>query len=143
MKCRTCASGASGPLFRPSLLQASLAALVGLVAGVVAGWAVEFDIGFFSLFLAFVYGAFAGEMILRASGRKRGVKMELITGIAMVAGSLGGRVMMAAIVVRSPGSVHPPLGVWEMIVSLVAPSPIPLIALVIVIASAVSRIRYI
>jgi hypothetical protein len=130
-------------LFRPSPLQASLAAAAGIVVGAVAGLAVEFNLGFFTLFLAFGYGAFAGEMILRASGRKRGLRMEIITGAAMLAGAVAGRILMAAIVLPSMGSARPPHGVLNVLIDLALPSPIPLIALVIAVAAAVSRIRYI
>ena len=142
-KCKSCATGRSGTLFSPSPLQATLAAVAGAAAGAVAGLAVEFSLGFFTLFLAFGYGAFAGEMILRASGRRRGLKMEIITGVTMAAGAIAGRMLMAAMVLPSMGNARPPHGVLDLLVDLALPSPIPLIALVIAIGAAVSRIRYI
>lgn len=134
MKCRGCGTHRGGVLFTLSPSQAVSAIAVGLLFGMVAGWGVEL-LGFFMIFLAVVYGTFAGEMILRASGRKRGIKMELIAGVALAVGAIGGRMLVAAI--------PPSFGAMDVIVKLVIPSPIPLIALVIAIGSAVGRIRYI
>lgn len=134
MKCRECGTQRGGALFTPSLGNAASASVTGLLFGAVAGWGVAF-LGFFTLFLAVAYGTFAGEMILRAAGRKRGVKMELIAGIALAVGAIGGRMIVAAI--------PPSFGAVRSIVDLVIPSPIPLISLAIAVASAVGRIRYI
>ena len=142
MKCRDCGTQRAGVLFTLSPGQAASALAVGLLFGVVAGLGVAF-FGFFMIFLAVAYGTFAGEMILRASGRKRGVKIEVIAGVALAVGAIGGRMIVAALLMRAPGGIHPPLGVLDVIVGLVIPSPIPLICLVIAIASAVGRIRYI
>ena len=117
-------------------------AIIGLLFGMVAGWGVE-SLGFFTLFVAVAYGTFAGEMIIRASGRKRGIKMEIIAGVAMAIGAIGGRMLVAALLMQDPGSPHPPLGALDVLVRLVLPSPIPLISLVIAIGSAIGRIRYI
>ena len=119
-----------------------MASAVGLGAGAVAGLAVQFNLGFFTLFLALAYGAFAGQMILRVSGRKRGVRMEIIAGVAMAVGAAAAR-LVAAPTLHSMGNAHPPWGVFTVLLDLVVPSPIPLIALVIVVVAAVSRIRYI
>ena len=142
MKCKTCASHASGALFSPSLLQGSLAAAVALAAGAIAGWGVEFPFGLFTLFVAFAYGGFAGEMVLRAAGRKRGIKIEAITGTALIIGALGARMLVAGIILHSHGGAKIPFGIWNVVVEFVT-SPIPLAALVIIVASAVSRIKYI
>lgn len=140
MKCRECGLQRGGPLFSPSAAQATSACAVALLFGIVAGWGVDF-LGFFMVFLAVAYGSFAGEMILRASGRKRGAKIEAMAAAALAIGAIGGRVLVAALVMRS--GLRPELGVWEVIVDLVVPVPIPLISLVIAIGSAVGRIRYI
>ena len=142
MKCPDCGSQASSPLFRPSAVQLALGGIVGAAAGAVAGWAVEFSIGFLTLFLAVAYGAFAGEMILRACGRKRGRKIELVAGLGMVVGAIGGRMIVAALWLDSARAVSPPFGIWRVLIDLAIPSPIPLIALVIATAAAVSRIKH-
>jgi len=141
-KCRACASGTSRTLFSPSPLQAAMASAAGLAAGAVAGLAVEFNLGFFSLILALAYGGFAGEMILRVSGRKRGVRMEIIAGVTMVVGAIVAR-LLAAPSIASMGNAHVPLGVLRVLADLVAPSPMPLLTLIVAVAAAVSRIRYI
>ncbi|MCL5102753.1 MAG: B-box zinc finger protein [Armatimonadetes bacterium] len=141
-KCRECGSQRGIALFSPSIPQAAAAAGAAVFFGVVAGWAVEFSIGLFTCFLAVIYGGFVGEMIIRASGRKRGRKMEVIAIVATLVGVIGGRLVVAAMQIAAPGTAHPPFGILNVITDLVQPSPIPAIAIVIVIASAVSRIRY-
>lgn len=141
-KCRSCASQQSAKFFQPSGLQAALAILTALAAGLFAGWAVEFCIGFYTIFLSVVYGGFAGDMIIRASGRKRGIRMELIGGIGIALGAIVGRILVAALTISLPAQTAPPFGVWSVLIGLVMPSPIPAICLVIITASAVSKIRY-
>jgi hypothetical protein len=141
MKCPECGTQRGVTLFTPSLVNAVSASVVGLLFGAVAGWGVDF-LGFFTLFVAVAYGTFAGEMILRAANRKRGVRMELIAGVAIAVGAVAARVLVAALVMRG-GGPHPVSGVLDVVVSLVIPSPIPLISLGIAVASAVGRIRYI
>lgn len=140
MKCRECGMQRGGALFSPSAGQIVSAAAVAILFGMVAGWGVEM-LGFFMVFLAVAYGTFAGEMILRAAGRKRGVKMEVVAGTALAIGALGGRMLVAALLMKA--GLHPRFGVLDVIVDLVIPVPIPLISLIIAIASAVGRIRYV
>jgi hypothetical protein len=142
MKCRRCASGANTQLYQPSAVQMLLVGLVGAAAGAVAGWAVEFSsLGFLTLFLAIAFGGFAGEMVLRVCARKRGPKVEIPAGLGMILGAFGGRMIVAAQVLSLHPGARPPLGVWEVLRGLVFPSPIPLIALVIVIAGALGRVK--
>lgn len=143
MKCRGCVRSRGSDLTALTPGRMALTALVSLAAGMVVGWAAEFNIGFLSIFLAFAYGTFAGEMILRAAKRRGGVRIEATAGLAMLAGALGGRLAIAAIMLAAPGAVHPPLGLLDAIVRLAVPSPIPLIALVVAIVGAVNRIRYV
>ncbi|MCE5324219.1 hypothetical protein LLG46_13025 [bacterium] len=140
MKCPSCASQKQGTLFRPTPAQITAASVVGLMMGIITGWAVEFC-GFYMIFIAFALGGFAGELILRACGRRRGRLMEIITGVSIIIGALGGRILMAAILIFS-ANVRPPLGALNVIIDLVLPVPIPLIALVFAVAGAISRIRY-
>jgi len=136
-KCPTCASSKGVAVFTPSPLHIALAGGTGLVLGAVAGWGAEFSVGYFTFILAFIYGGFAGGTILRASGRKRGLKMEVIAGVSLALGAVGGRVLTAASLLASPGAVRPPLGVLAVLID-----PFPMIAIAIVVAAAVSRIRY-
>lgn len=142
-KCRDCGTSKGSRQFSLTPFQTVSAVGVGLLMGAVAGWAVEYYLGiFFTLFLSFAYGGFAGEMIMRASGRKRGVRMEIIAGVTLVAGALLGRVIVAATLLAIPGQAHPEMGLLQVIYDLIAPSPIPIIALGVIVVSAVSRMRY-
>jgi len=141
MKCRDCAAQVGRTLSAPSLAEAVFVSVMGLLFGAVAGWGVEF-LGFYVLLVAAAYGTFAGEMMLRAANRKRGLRIELIAGIALAVGAVGGRMVVAALVVRG-GGPHPASGVLDVVARLVVPSPIPLISLGIMVAGAVGRIRYI
>jgi len=141
-KCGDCASQRSNRLFTLTPLRALLVCLTGAALGAVAGWGVEF-LGFFIIFAAVAYGSFAGEMMLRAAGRKRGIGMEIIAGASMFIGAIAGRLIVAAVVLSAPGQVRPPLGIFYVIADLVSPTPIPVIALAVAVAAAVSRIRYI
>jgi hypothetical protein len=131
-----------GTLFtmRPHRIIAACASAIAL--GAVAGFGSEF-LGWFGLFVAVAYGTFAGEMIMRASGRKRGARLEIIAGAGMALGAVGGRLIVALFFTRGLG--QPAAAVAEMseALRLAIPSPIALVSLVIGIATAVGRIRYI
>lgn len=134
MKCRECGMQRGGTLFSIKPHRALAAGASAIALGAVAGLGVDL-LGWLILLVAVAYGTFAGEMIVRASGRKRGKKLELIAGLGMVMGALGGRIVVAAL--------PPSLGVGHVLLDLVLPTPIPIASLVIAIASAVGRIRYI
>ncbi len=139
-KCRQCGLARGGVLFSPSPLQALAACGAGLLAGSVVGLGVQW-LGLFGIFLALAYGPFAGEMIMRAGGRKRGLRMQIIAGAGMGVGALATRLLMAAVTLPSvPG--HPPFGVFDVLLDLVTPTPFPAMALVVAIAAAIGRIRY-
>ena len=114
----------------------------GLLLGAVAGFAVTFYVGLLILFGAFVYGGFAAEVILRVSGRKRGLKMEILTAVSLAVGALGGRLLVAVVQISGNHVPAPPHGALDALLSLVQPTPIPLAALAVAIGAAVSRIRY-
>lgn len=59
----------------------------------------------------------------------------------MLVGAIGGRLVVAALVMRSLG-VKPPLGVLDVVADLVIPSPLPLVALSLTIAFSAAWIRY-
>lgn len=141
-KCRQCASLNGAAAFDLTFVQSLLAILAGLVFGAIAGWGVEF-FGIFMIFIALAYGGFAGEMIMRAAGRRRGIKLEIIAGFSMAIGALIARLAVAGIILAASGAIHPPYGVFSIIYDLFYPTPIPAISLIAAIASAVSRIRYI
>lgn len=134
MKCRECGLQRGGTLFTMLPHRAAAAGAAAIALGAAAGFGVSF-LGWFALLVGVAFGSFSGEMIMRASGRKRGMRLQIIAGVGMALGAAGGRMIVAAI--------PPPLGVVQVLTDLVLPIPIPLIALIIAIAAAVTRIRFI
>lgn len=141
MKCQDCGFQKSGTLFTLSPMHIIRIVIGGLILGAVAGWGVDY-FGFYTIFLAIAYGTFSGEVLIRISGHKHGKKMEIIAVLSLIAGALGGRMLIAATLLGQ-SHIHPPLGVLDVIIALFAPTPIPIIALIIAIAGVIGRIRYI
>ena len=137
MKCPDCGKVKNSVLFKVSPGRLLLAGITAVVGGVVA--ALIGKIGFFVIFVSIPYGYFAGSMILRASGMKRGLKLEIIAGTAMVIGAL---VVQFAIPLIMFASVKAPV---KPIYSVFLPSVLDLffwIAVVLSTGAAVSKIRY-
>lgn len=90
MRCRDCASLRSSPLYQVSPSRFALAIVCGLVAGTIVGFLLQALSGFiyFLLFLGPTIGGVMGEVILRATGRKRGLKLEILAGASVVVGAL-------------------------------------------------------
>ncbi len=86
MKCPDCGRSKNSMLYRIRPERLVLASITALIAGVVA--AIIGRLGFFVIFLSFPYGYFAGSIILKASGMKRGPKLEILAGVGMVIGAL-------------------------------------------------------
>jgi hypothetical protein len=93
MKCPDCGTSKGIALFQVRPERLFLAGLTAFVAGVGAALAATAAF-FFIFFIAAPYGYFAGSMILKASGMKRGLKLELVAGAGMVLGGIIFRVMM-------------------------------------------------
>lgn len=127
---------ASVPAFRHGLT----AAFAGLLFGVVAGWGVDF-FGLFVLFVAAGYGVVLGEAIARTSGRRSGLALEIPAVCATLIGAVSGRIAVAMLLIRS-GDAMPPLGLLDVVVDLVRPSPVPLIALFVIVTFAVGWMRH-
>lgn len=87
MRCPDCASLKSSPLYQVRPERFALAAVAGVAAGTIAGVVLQY-VGFFIFFLAPAIGGLLGEVILRATGRKRGTKIEVLTGVSVVVGAL-------------------------------------------------------
>lgn len=115
------------------------ASVIGLMMGVIAGWAVEFG-GWFIIAAACIYGALVGELMLKLTGRRSGGVFPGITGLSMIVGALCGRMVIAAVQIYS-ADVHPPYGVFNVVVDLIT-TPISLIALLAAVVCTVLRIRY-
>ena len=74
------------PLYQVRPERFLLAAVAGLAAGTLAGFVLQV-IGWFILFVAPLIGGLLGEVILRATGRKRGPRLEFLAGASVVLGA--------------------------------------------------------
>jgi len=95
-RCPDCASLRGSALFKVHPGRLALAIVVAVVLGL-AG-VVVYNIPFFVFFIAPAYGAFLGDMVLRAAGRKRGRIIEVVAIGGLVLGglvSLGPALLMA------------------------------------------------
>jgi hypothetical protein len=137
MKCPDCGKVKNSVLFKVSPGRLMLAGITALVAGFVA--ALIGHIGFFVLFVSIPYGYFAGGLILKASGMKRGMKLEIVVGAMMVIGALVSQfsIPLVTLAMLPPG--HRPLA--HIIIPYVI-NPFFWIALVMSTGAAVSKIRY-
>lgn len=86
MRCRACGSNHASPLYQVRPERFALAAVAGVAAGTLAGFVLQ-AIGFFILFVAPLIGGLLGEVILRATARKRGAKVEFLAGASVVGGA--------------------------------------------------------
>ncbi|MBC7805880.1 MAG: hypothetical protein H7145_06990 [Akkermansiaceae bacterium] len=86
MLCRNCANLGGSPLFQIRPERFVLAIVAGIVSGGIAGILLQ-RIGFFIFFAAPVIGGILGEIVLRAVGYKRGVKVEWVTGGSILVGA--------------------------------------------------------
>lgn len=84
--CPACANPHTGVLYQVRPERFALAALLGLLAGTLIGLVLQ-RIGLFIFFLAPLIGGLLGEVILRATGRKRGPRLEVLAGASVVAGA--------------------------------------------------------
>jgi len=137
MKCPDCGRGKNSVLHQVSPGRLILAAITALVGGVVA--ALIGKIGFFVIFVSIPYGYFAGSMILKASGMKRGLKMEIVAGTAMVIGALAIQFTFPLLTVLSLNAAGR-LTYAPLLGALI--DPFFWIAVVMSTGSAVSKIRY-
>jgi len=123
MKCPDCGTNKGGILFQVRPERLVMAGITAVLAGIGAGLISSF--GFFLIFFfAATYGYFVGNMILRASGMKRGIKLEIAAGVGMVLGGIGYKLLSFG------GSCYGLVCPWFWIV------------LGVTTACAVSKIRY-
>jgi hypothetical protein len=92
MICGECARGKPSHLYQVDPKSFALAIPVTLVAALFGGWllATIRYMGFFGMFAGFLYGMAVGEIALRLTGRKRGLPMEIMAGVCVIAGIVGG-----------------------------------------------------
>ncbi|MGQ9456376.1 MAG: hypothetical protein ACUVRS_00405 [Armatimonadota bacterium] len=124
-----------------SALRTLVAGIVGLLGGAIAGLAVQFSFGVWSLFVGLLYGVFVGHVVLRVCGYKDSSRVEVLAGVAILVGALAARVL-AALRLSAVSGIRPPWGVFSVLVDLVVPSLIPIISLVLVVAGFVVYIRH-
>ncbi len=86
VRCRDCSRQNLDAIMRGSPLQYLLATVCGLGSAVALGWMTQ--LGFLVLiWLGGVYGYAVGEATLRGGGRKRGLLMQIIAGVAAALGT--------------------------------------------------------
>jgi len=97
--CRGCADGRrSLHLYQIDARSLALGYLGTLAVALFGGWIMAdygMRIGFFGCFLAFFYGNVVGEAGLRITGRKRGLPMEIMVGVCIALGLVGGLSLVA------------------------------------------------
>lgn len=135
MKCRDCGTAKQSPLYKIGPGRFLLAGIVALLAGM-AGSLVG-SLGFFIILLSIPYGYFAGNLVLRASGMKRGLHLEILAGSAIVIGNLLARVFPALLFAAGT----PEVSILSLLLPYLA-HPFYLLSVGIIAACAVSKIRY-
>ncbi len=121
-------------------VRAALALVLAVFAGTVVGWAVEFPVGIFlTPPLALACGLAIGEALSRAAGRGRARQLRPAMAALLVSGALGGRILVAWYLLLKATSIRPPFGAFYVLADLVTPSPLPLIALALVLVGVVLR----
>jgi len=85
VRCRDCSRQNLDAIMRGSPRQYLLAVLFASGSALLLGWLTH--VPFFWIWLSGVYGYAVGEATLRGGGRKRGLAMQIIAGVAAAAGS--------------------------------------------------------
>lgn len=90
--CRECASNKKSRLYQVSAGSLVLAFLACSAVAAFGGWLVvsAFRWGIFGILAAFIYGMGVAEVALRVTGRKRGLKMEILAGTCALLGIVVG-----------------------------------------------------
>jgi len=135
MLCISCGRGHRTHLYEVSnndLLKGSAVAFGSAIFG---GWllATMRGFGFFFFWFCFLYGLAVAVLVLRATGRKRGTKMEIIVGSAVGIGLIAGIIL------------HTLLGSGEDIMQTlleIASNPWSYVCLAIAVFGAVGRVRH-
>ncbi len=133
--CRDCSKGGGLALLQPDAKNLALAAVASTAASLVGGWLIMGlfgGFGFFRLWGSFLYGLLIAETALRASGRKRGIKMEILVGICSGMGIM----VMGVLRITSLGD----LGIVDAML-IILQKPWDMIILSVAVLSAVARIR--
>ena len=149
MLCRECASNKKSRLYQVSAGSFALAALAALAAAAVGGWILtspDFPMGgFFELVLGFALGTGVGEVALRVTGRRRGLKMDIMGGPCAGAGLLIGYAFNWVQNPMPPERVALSSSEYASMLHLGMPylfSPMVLLTIGVIVFGAVNRIRF-
>ena len=145
MRCRDCASLRSTSLYKIAPGRLILAIVGGLIVGAIGAQVVSMA-SFFSLFIAPIYGGIVAEVVLRASGHKRGTILEVVAVGSIVLGFVPHAIMYIMAAIASAGAVAahavpPSAGLWY---GLGLASGIwDLVGCCLAVGACLTRIRYI
>jgi len=135
MLCKDCGSSRRSPLQQVETKDLLRAYLVCLPSAAFGGWLlanVGYSFGLFGGILTFLYGLGVGEIGLRVTGYKRGLRMEIMAGVCVVFGLIDG------VIIEMLKGAHFGRG-YPLTMLLLSPWTYVVIALAIY--GAVSRIR--
>ena len=94
MICRDCARGKPSHLYQVDPKRLLLAIPVTFTVALFGGWLLAtVPIGFFGIFLGYICGMCVAEILLRLTGRKRGIEMEVLSGGCALIGALAGHAL--------------------------------------------------
>lgn len=110
MLCNACARGKPSHLYQVDPRSFAIAIPVTLAAAIFGGWlmATIRGIGFFGMFIGYLYGMGIGEVALRLTGRKRGLAIEILSGTCVLLGLLAGYGLHFLIATSISGAVVGP-----------------------------------
>jgi hypothetical protein len=112
MRCPDCASLRSTALYKIHPLRLALAVVAGLITAAI-GSAILSVLTFWVIFAGPIYGGAVAEVILRASGRKRGPALEVIGVACIILAFLGHAVVPLLLIftpVQGPARAALPMG---------------------------------
>lgn len=135
MLCVSCGRGGQSHLYEVGSNDLLKGSAVSFLAAIFGGWllATLQSFGFFFFWFCFLYGLAVAELALRATGRKRGAKMEIIVGSAVGVGLIAGIVLNTLL--GSSGEIT------ETFLAILR-NPWSYVCLAIAVFSAVARVRH-
>jgi len=135
-RCPECAALRAGPLYqvRPDRLALGLVAVLAAAFGIGMLLASVRGFGIFMIWAPLLGGQAIGELILRITGRKRGPKIEIGTGIAATIGVIAS-FFTWGLTNKMPMDIL-------AVINLLQASPFYVIGAVVLVFSAVSRVRF-
>ena len=97
-RCKECANVRPSPIYQISTLYYLKAAGAGLGLALAGGvvWALLRDIPFASIITSIIVGVAIGEGISRVANRKRGLGLQVIASVSVIASSFVGKAIQAA-----------------------------------------------